>query len=215
MRKLVVFTGAGMSAESGIQTFRDSGGLWEQHDVMEVASIDGWNKNPNLVQEFYNQRRRQLKKCKPNKGHKNLVKLEEYFDVQIITQNVDDLHERAGSKNVLHLHGELTKSRDVNGIVYDIGYNDITDNMYRPDIIWFGENVPLLKEAIGIVEKADEFVVIGSSLSVYPAAVLLDYVQCWPIWLIDPNIVYKPDASIQYIFEKASKGTTILMKFII
>ena len=184
MKNLVVFTGAGMSAESGIKTFRDSNGLWEEYDVMEVASIDGWHKNPELVMKFYNERRKQLFECEPNEGHKGIVRLEEHFNVQIVTQNVDDLHERAGSKNILHLHGELRKARSSSdeNLVYNIdgwelkwGDKCEKGSQLRPHIVWFGEAVPAMAEAVKIVEKAEIFVVVGSSLVVYPAASLISY----------------------------------------
>lgn len=199
MKNLVAFTGAGMSAESGIRTFRDANGLWEEHDIMEVASIDGWHANPELVMKFYNERRRQLLECEPNEGHRELVRLEQHFNVQIVTQNVDDLHERAGSKNILHLHGELRKARssvdprliyDINGWELKFGDNCEKGSQLRPHIVWFGEAVPAMTEAVSIVEKADIFVVVGSSLVVYPAASLLQYVpRNVPVYVIDPNDV--------------------------
>jgi len=174
MKKLVVLTGAGISAESGINTFRDSNGLWEGHDIMEVASPEGFRKNPTLVLEFYNQRRKQLLQCEPNFAHYALVDLEKHFEIQIITQNVDDLHERAGSKQVLHLHGELLKSRSTKepALVYkqtnDIKLGDKCDlgSQLRPHIVWFTEPVPLIEEAISITQKADIFLIIGTSLVV-------------------------------------------------
>ncbi|HAZ24688.1 MAG TPA: NAD-dependent protein deacylase [Algoriphagus sp.] len=197
MKKLVVLSGAGVSAESGIKTFRDSGGLWEGHDVMEVASPEGWRKNQDLVQDFYNQRRKQMLECQPNLAHQILVELEDNFDVQIITQNVDDLHERAGSKNVLHLHGELRlaqSSLDPN-LVYDLDHWEIKKgdkcergSQLRPNVVWFGEPVPKMLEAIDIAQKADIFLIIGTSLQVYPAASIVDYAPSnIPIYLIDPN----------------------------
>lgn len=226
MRKLVVLTGSGISAESGLKTFRESGGLWEDYDIMQVASYDGWIQNRELVLQFYNDRRSQLKGANPNAGHLGLVELEEFFDVHVITQNVDDLHERAGSKNVLHLHGELTKARStVNAsLVYDIGYNSITpgDNcddghQLRPHIVWFGEPVPAMEEAASITSSADIFVVIGTSLVVYPAAGLIDYVPPKvPIFLIDPNEVTAPGyRSVTFIKEKASEGVKTLMQQLI
>lgn len=201
-KKLVVLTGAGISAESGIKTFRDSNGLWEGHDVMEVASPEGWRKNPALVLDFYNKRRQQLKEVQPNLGHQVLVELESHFDVQIITQNVDDLHERAGSKNVLHLHGELLKVRSTQYPNYiidwkdDLNLGDLDDhkNQLRPHIVWFGEAVPALEEAIYITETADYFAVIGTSLQVYPAAGLLDFAPSkTPIYYIDPKPAQIPN----------------------
>ena len=170
MKKLVILTGAGMSSESGIRTFRDSGGLWEEYDVTEVATPEAWVKNRDLVLRFYNERRRQLAGCKPNEGHIGLAQLEKYFDVQIITQNIDDLHERAGSSKILHLHGELTKARSTadNTLIYDIGYKDINPgdkcvkgSQLRPHIVWFGEEVPMMNEAVTLAAEADIFVVIG------------------------------------------------------
>ncbi|HJX71182.1 MAG TPA: Sir2 family NAD-dependent protein deacetylase [Bacteroidales bacterium] len=221
MKKLVVLTGSGISAESGLKTFRDSGGLWENHDVMEVASIDGWERNPDLVLQFYNERRIQLKDAKPNAAHTGLVDLEKDFDVLIITQNVDNLHERAGSKNVLHLHGILTQVRSTGDpfLVYDIGYNEIhmgdtceSGYQLRPDIVWFGEAVPAFEEAVRIAGTAEIFAVIGSSLVVYPAAGLVGYVPgSVPIFVVDPTEVSIPFRSnIEHIREKAGKGIEIL-----
>jgi len=221
MKNLVILTGAGMSSESGIKTFRDSDGLWEEYDVQEVATPEGWYKNRDLVLRFYNERRKQLEASKPNEGHTGLAELEKYFDVQIITQNIDNLHERAGSTKVLHLHGELTKARSTKdpSLIYDIGYNDINPgdlcekgSQLRPHIVWFGEEVPNLEEAIRLTEKADIFVVIGSSLNVYPAAGLLNYAP-WnaSLWLIDPKEVSIPAVrKIEIIQEKAGKGVKIL-----
>ncbi|MDE6458096.1 MAG: NAD-dependent deacylase, partial [Muribaculum sp.] len=196
-KKLVISTGAGMSAESGISTFRDSGGLWEQYPVMEVASADGFARNPKLVHEFYNARRKDLLKAQPNAGHLGLVKLEKLFDTYIITQNVDDLHERAGSSNVLHLHGELMKVRaiDDDTKVYRLKPEAlettpdtiIDGHRVRPHIVFFQEAVPNIEPAIELVEEADIFVVIGTSLNVYPAAGLLHYVRKGvPVYYIDP-----------------------------
>lgn len=226
MKNLVVLTGAGISAESGIKTFRDQGGLWENYDVMEVASYDGWLRNKELVLRFYNERRRQLKTVEPNLAHKKLVELEKHFNIQIITQNVDNLHERAGSKNVLHLHGELTKVRSTTDASYvkDIKYNDIAlgdlcpkGGQLRPHIVWFGEAVPAIEQAIEIVSKADIFVVIGTSLNVYPAAGLIDYVkENIPIYLIDPNTISTyVKKKYTFIQEKASKGTELLAKLLL
>jgi NAD-dependent deacetylase len=226
MKKLVVLTGSGISAESGLKTFREAGGLWENYDVMQVASIEGWYQDNELVLRFYNDRRAQLKDAKPNAGHTGLVELEEFFDVHIITQNIDNLHEKAGSRNVLHLHGELTKARSTGdeSLVYDIGYNNITpgDNcekgfQLRPHIVWFGEPVPAIEEASLIAAQADIFVVIGTSLVVYPAAGLIDYVpRDIPIFLIDPNEVNAPmHLKVEFIREKASKGVEILKNRIV
>ena len=221
MKKLVILTGAGMSSESGIKTFRDSGGLWEEYDVNEVATPQAWMKNRNLVLRFYNERRRQLTSSKPNEGHLGLSMLEKYFDVQIITQNIDDLHERAGSTKILHLHGELTKARSSvdPGLVYDIGYRDINpgDNcekgsQLRPHIVWFGEEVPMMDEAVNLTGNADIFVVVGSSLNVYPAAGLINYAPTKAsLWLIDPKEVVIPiNRKVEVIKEMASKGVGIL-----
>lgn len=195
MKKIVFLTGAGISAESGIKTFRDSDGLWENHNVMDVASIEGWKRNQPLVLDFYNQRRRQLKNVLPNAAHFFLAEMESVFEVTIITQNVDDLHERAGSTSVLHLHGELTKACDeYKQTVIDIGYKDIhigdtiNDTQSRPFIVWFGEAVPIFDYAVKIVQQADIVVVIGTSLQVYPAAGLVCYASSdIPIYLVDPN----------------------------
>ncbi|MBK9271360.1 MAG: NAD-dependent deacylase [Saprospiraceae bacterium] len=194
--RLVILTGAGMSAESGIKTFRDADGLWEGHDVMEVASPQGWHRNPELVLDFYNQRRRQLLLAEPNSAHKGLVTLESSHEVQIITQNVDDLHERAGSQHVLHLHGELLKVRSTlyPHLVYDwsgdLVLGDVCERgaQLRPHIVWFGENVPLLEKAAELCAAADVLVIIGSSLQVYPAAGLMSYADPGiPVYYIDKN----------------------------
>ena len=221
MKRLVVLTGAGMSAESGIKTFRDSGGLWEEYDVTEVATPMAWWKNKELVLRFYNERRRQLATCEPNDGHRGLAALERYFNVQIITQNIDNLHERAGSTRILHLHGELTKARSTTdkNLVYDIGYKDINPgdlcekgSQLRPHIVWFGEDVPMMDEAAKLTAEADIFVVAGSSLNVYPAAGLINYApRNAALWLIDPNDVAVPDfRKIEIIKEGASKGVAVL-----
>ncbi|MBD5180197.1 MAG: NAD-dependent deacylase [Bacteroidales bacterium] len=215
-KKLVISTGAGMSAESGISTFRDSGGLWEQYDVMEVASADGFRRNPALVHNFYNQRRHDLLKAQPNAGHLALVDLEKDYDVYIITQNVDDLHERAGSKNVLHLHGELMKVRaiDNDSLVYKLepGALDTTPetvidgHRVRPHIVFFQEAVPNIEPAIELAMEADIFVVIGTSLNVYPAAGLLRYVRPGvPVYYIDPNPAAVP-ANVNVIEDTATRG---------
>lgn len=221
MKRLIVLTGAGMSSESGIRTFRDSGGLWEEYDVTEVATPMAWRKNQDLVLRFYNERRKQLAGCKPNKGHFGLAQLENHFDIQIITQNIDDLHERGGSTKILHLHGELTKARSTvdPSLIYDIGYKDIhpgdsceKGSQLRPHIVWFGEDVPLMDEAVGLTSEADIFVVIGSSLNVYPAAGLINHApQKASLWLIDPNDVAVPfNRKVKVIKEKASAGVAIL-----
>lgn len=221
MYKLVVLTGAGVSAESGIRTFRDSNGLWEEYDVMKVASIEGWYDDPGLVLKFYNERRRQLESAKPNAAHTGLADLEKYFDVQVITQNVDNLHERGGSKHILHLHGELTKVRSTIDSTYvmDIGYKDLNlgdkcpkGGQLRPHIVWFGEAVPAIEEAAELVANADVLAVIGTSLNVYPAAGLIHNVPSKvPVYLIDPNEVPAPhNRNVEFIREKAGIGVGIL-----
>jgi len=225
-QNIVVLTGAGVSAESGINTFRGSGGLWEGHDIMEVASADGYRKNPKLVLDFYNKRRKQLFEVKPNLAHTELARLEQYFSVQIITQNVDDLHERGGSTNVLHLHGELRKARSAvdENLIYDIEDKEINQgdlcekgSQLRPHIVWFGEQVPKMQEAEKIVQQADIFVVIGTSLEVYPAASLLYFVNPeLPKYIIDPNIPkVSAIANITAIEENATTGTQKLAKTLI
>jgi NAD-dependent deacetylase len=221
MRKLVVLTGAGISAESGIKTFRDSGGLWENHRIEDVATPEAWRRNPKLVLDFYNERRKQAINCKPNHAHKVLVDLEEYFDVTVITQNVDHLHEAAGSRNVIHLHGELFKSQSTKkpSLVYDVIGTEINlgdkcglGSQLRPFIVWFGEAVPMMDVAVEIAAQADIFVVIGTSLAVYPAAGLIHYVERdKPIFIIDPVM---PEVSIKknitFIEETASVGAQML-----
>lgn len=219
MKKVVVLTGAGMSAESGIKTFRDAGGLWEGHDIMEVASPEGFQKNPALVLEFYNQRRRQLHEVEPNAAHFALTQLEEKFEVFVITQNVDDLHERAGNSNVLHLHGELFKARstyfpkDIFDWKEDINVGTFCPKgaQLRPHIVWFGEQVPAMEEAIEIAEMADVFIIIGTSLQVYPAAGLSHYVPAKAQkYLIDPNTSSVHGFTKVYK-EKATVGTVALV----
>lgn len=221
MKKLVVLSGAGISAESGIKTFRDSDGLWENYRVEDVATPEAWRRDPLLVLEFYNQRRKQALSSEPNEAHRILADLQDYFDVQIITQNVDNLHERAGSKKVLHLHGELFKVRSTTNpeLIYELdGWElkagDLCDegSQLRPHIVWFGEEVPAMVEALPMCEEADIFVVVGTSLQVYPAAGLIDYVfSNVPIYVIDPQ---SPKVSrrknVIYIQEKASTGMQIL-----
>lgn len=215
MKKVVVLTGAGISAESGISTFRDSGGLWEQYPVEDVASIDGWYRNPELVQRFYNERRKGMLNAEPNEAHRQLVRLEDYYDVSIITQNVDNLHERAGSKNVLHLHGELTKACseknhdyivDIEGWELKHGTLAPDGSLLRPYIVWFGEAVPMMDAAIELCEEADIFILVGSSLNVYPAAGLIHYVppkaKCY---LVDPKEV-SVSRKMTVFAEKASTG---------
>jgi NAD-dependent deacetylase len=221
MKKIVVLTGAGISAESGIKTFRDADGLWEGHDVMEVASPQGWEKDPENVLEFYNQRRKQLLTVEPNAAHYALADLEEHFEVQIVTQNVDDLHERAGSSQVLHLHGELLKVRStfdeelVMDWKEDLRVGDFCEHNHqlRPHIVWFGEAVPMFPVAIEITEKADVLIIVGTSLQVYPAAALMDFArEDSEIYFIDPApaLYHRPDVTI--IAEKAAVGVPALVK---
>jgi NAD-dependent deacetylase len=220
MKKLVVLSGAGMSQESGLRTFREMGGLWESYDVNDVASIEGWYRNPDLVMDFYNQRRKQLLDAKPNAGHFGIAELEKWFDVTIITQNVDNLHERAGSSKVLHLHGELQKVRSttdpdlvytLDGWELKIGDKCEKGSQLRPHIVWFGEPVPAFYDAIPIIEDADIVVVIGTSLVVYPAAGLVHYVKPnTPVFVVDPNRPDFKSKNVVFIEEKAGKGIEIL-----
>ena len=231
MKKIVVLTGAGMSAESGISTFRDSGGLWEKYPVEQVATPEGYAANPKLVIDFYNDRRKQLLEVEPNLGHKILAELEKDFDITVVTQNVDNLHERAGSTNVIHLHGELTKvtsSREPNNPKYikelapenfEVKIGDLADDgsQLRPFIVWFGESVPMIETAIDYVEKVDIFVIIGTSMNVYPAAGLLNYVNpSVPVYLIDPNPVnITSGRKIHVISKGASAGMEELRKILL
>lgn len=220
MKKIVILSGAGISAESGIKTFRDQDGLWENYDVNEVASIDGWYKNPELMIRFYNERRAQLADCQPNRAHKIIAELEKLFHVVVVTQNVDDLHERAGSSHIIHLHGELTKvcSEHQKRHVQDIGYQPIRygdraadGNLLRPFIVWFGEAVPLLENAIAEVQTADALIVIGTSLNVYPAAGLIYYANNKiPIFVVDPNDVQPISRRVHFVKEKATKGMELV-----
>jgi NAD-dependent deacetylase len=221
LKKLVVLTGSGISAESGLRTFREMGGLWEQFDVQEVASPRGWANNMDLVCRFYNERRKQLLSASPNTGHKTLAGLEHFFDVEIITQNIDNLHERAGSNKVLHLHGEIMKSRSTGdpSLVYDLDSYELNVGdkcelgyQLRPHVVWFGEPVPLMDTAIRITHKADIFAVIGTSLAVYPAAGIIAYVRDnVPIYIVDPNDIPLPCSNnIEFIKEVASVGVPIL-----
>ena len=216
MKNIVVLTGAGISKESGINTFRESDGLWENYRVEDVANFDSWNKNQDLVRNFYNERRKQAMEALPNDGHKQLVRLENYFNVNIITQNIDDLHERAGSKNVIHLHGEVNKVRSVRDPNYIIklkGWEltkedkDKYGEPLRPYIVWFGEAVPMIEPSIELCQKADIFIVIGTSLVVYPAAGLINYTtkNCKK-YLVDPNDVKADLRGISFIKENASVG---------
>lgn len=215
MQKIVVLTGAGISAESGISTFRDSGGLWEGYDVNQVATPEGFAADPALVLDFYNQRRRQLSQVEPNEAHRLLAHLEKRYEVVIITQNVDDLHERAGSHNIIHLHGELLKSCGVDNpeVTYPctgdihVGDKSPTGAQLRPHIVWFGEEVPMLEKAIAQVYSADILMIIGTSLQVYPAASLIDYVkEGTPIFYIDPNPSLHSKGDLTVIAQKASTG---------
>ena len=224
--KIVVLTGAGISAESGIRTFRDSNGLWEGHDVMEVASPQGWSRNKELVLDFYNQRRKQAMGAKPNRGHLALAELEKEHEVSIITQNVDNLHEKAGSTNVLHLHGELFKSRSTldENLVYEmdgwelkLGDKCEKGSQLRPNIVWFGEMVPMMEPAAAITQQADVFLVVGTSMVVYPAASLIDFVPfASPKYIIDPSI---PDVAgrdnLHFIEEPATTGVDKAIKQIL
>ncbi len=221
-KKLVVLTGAGISAESGIKTFRDADGLWEGHDVMQVASYEGWLNNKALVLDFYNQRKRQLHQVKPNRGHLVLAELEQYFDVHIITQNVDNLHEQAGSSKVLHLHGELLKVRSdrhqpsqILDWQHDLVLGDVDDKgiQLRPHIVWFGEAVPALDEAVTITQQADYLAVIGTSLQVYPAAGLLHYAPpLIPVFYIDPKpaAIYDLRNPLDVMAMTATEGVPLL-----
>ncbi|PKP48170.1 MAG: NAD-dependent protein deacylase [Bacteroidetes bacterium HGW-Bacteroidetes-12] len=221
MKKIVVFTGAGVSAESGIQTFRDGDGLWENHDIQQVATPEAWNENPRLVLDFYNERRKQVLKATPNKAHQSLVLLEQNFDVQIITQNIDDLHERAGSTRVLHLHGEILKARSTfDDALYDwkkpaLKLGDTCPKGYqlRPHVVWFGEPVPNMMEAANWCDDADFLIVIGTSLNVYPAANIVNFVPAnCSKYLVDPK---KPSSflenNIQFIQKKAGEGVAELV----
>ena len=216
MKRLVILSGAGMSAESGIRTFRDMNGLWEEYDVMEVASIEAWHKNPELLLRFYNDRRKQMFSCQPNRGHLLLAELEKSFEVKIITQNVDDLHERAGSTDVLHLHGELRKARSSvdPSLIYNLdnpemkmGDKCAKGSQLRPHIVWFGEEVPAMAQAVPVVESADYICVIGTSLNVYPAAGLINYAPALsPLFLIDPDPPALLHRRVKVIKKGASEG---------
>lgn len=229
MKKLVFLTGAGMSAESGISTFRDSGGLWEQYRVEDVASIEGYWRNPSLVLDFYNERRKQYKGVKPNEGHRLVASLDEMFDTTVVTQNIDNLHEVAGSKHVIHLHGELLKATSSDNpnnsrciVTLDpdqeihIGDKAADGSQLRPFIVWFGESVPKLEDAVMCASKADIFVVIGTSLNVYPAASLINYVnENTEIYLIDPKPVKVPFGfNIKVIQKGASEGMRELVEIL-
>ena len=227
MKKLVVLTGAGMSAESGISVFRGGGGLWDKYPVEQVATPEGYAANPALVTKFYNERRKQLLEVELNRGHQLLAEMEKYFQVTVITQNVDNLHERAGSTEVIHLHGELTKVtstwqpnnpkfiRELSSEEYEVKIGDLAadGSQLRPFIVWFGESVPMIEKAIGYCENADIFLIIGTSLNVYPAAGLLNYVPAHvPVYLIDPNDVPIASGRKVHVIQKgASDGMEELM----
>lgn len=231
MKNLVILTGAGMSAESGISTFRDAGGLWDQYPVEQVATPEGYVANPQLVIQFYNERRKQLLQVKPNRGHELVAELEEYFNVTVITQNVDNLHERAGSSHVIHLHGELTKVtstlqpnnpnyiKELKPEEFEVKIGDLAadGSQFRPFIVWFGESVPMIEKAIEYVETADVFLIIGTSLNVYPAAGLLNYVpRDVPVYLIDPKEVpIASDRKVYAIRKGVSDGMEELKKILV
>jgi NAD-dependent deacetylase len=215
MKKLIIFTGAGISAESGLKTFRDANGLWEGFDVHEVATPRAWQKNPELVLRFYNERRQNVKEAKPNKAHEIIAELEQYFDVHVITQNIDDLHERAGSKNIMHLHGEIFKMRSEQNdeVIYpisgDINVGDKAPDGFqlRPHIVWFEEPVPMMDDALMLASQADIFVVIGTSLVVYPAASIVNYVApSIPILVVDKKVPKVNRNDVTYIEKPATEG---------
>ncbi len=227
-KKLVIFSGAGMSAESGISTFRDSGGLWEKFAIEEVATPEAWYKNPDLVTDFYNQRRKQIIETAPNLAHRIIAELEKTHEVIVITQNIDDLHERAGSTNVLHLHGNirLSKSSGPNQekeyypiVGWKLGSNDVCPDGYRlrPHVVWFGEDVPMYDKAVKEIELADVFIVIGTSLQVYPAAGLIHYASRNAVkWIIDPNVnAFSVPITFQKINKSASEGMSYLLNHLI
>jgi NAD-dependent deacetylase len=222
-KKIVVFTGAGISSESGLKTFRDGGGLWEEYKVEDVATLQAWEQNPERVIEFYNSRRRQILLAKPNAAHYAIAELEKKFDVQIITQNIDDLHERTESKKILHLHGEITKSRSCEDptLIYNIpgwkmNYGEVCEkgHLLRPHIVWFGEFVPNMEEAVNTVSCADIFIIVGTSLNVYPAAGLVNFVPAdTPKYLIDPKAIEKYSTqNFVVIKENAGTGVPKLVK---
>ena len=230
-KKIAVLTGAGVSAESGISTFRDNGGLWDKYDPQVVASIDGWRADRKMLLDFYNMQRLQLKDAKPNAAHLAIAALEKDYDVTVITQNVDNLHERAGSTRIIHLHGELTKVRPEYGEydrtfsekeVFDIGYTEIhlgdkapNGSQLRPHIVWFGESVPMIEKAIEAVQDADILLIVGTSLQVYPAAGLYRYAN-WstPVYVIDPNDLMVRDSRLTHIKEPATKGMETFRKIL-
>jgi len=230
-KKIAVLTGAGVSAESGISTFRDNGGLWDKYDPQVVASIDGWRADKKMLLDFYNMQRLQLKDARPNAAHLAIAALEKDYDVTVITQNVDNLHERAGSTRIIHLHGELTKVRPEYGEydrtfsekeVFDIGYTEIhlgdkapNGSQLRPHIVWFGESVPMIEKAIEAVQEADILLIVGTSLQVYPAAGLYRYAN-WstPVYVIDPNDLMVRDSRLTHIKEPATKGMETFRKIL-
>lgn len=228
-QKLVILTGAGVSAESGLKTFRDSDGLWENYNVYEVATPEAWDANPKLVLQFYNERRKQVSEALPNKAHQFLSLLDDYFDTTIITQNIDDLHERAGSSKIIHLHGELMNARSsfnpdllyrLKSDKLDIDWGDKCElgSQLRPDVVWFGEAVPKMDDAAEIAAKADIFVIVGTSLNVYPAAGLVQFApQNCKIYLVDPNDVYVPnlDHRVVKILRPATDGCEILLNLLL
>lgn len=213
--KIAVLTGAGISAESGIRTFRDGNGLWEEHDIKDVASPEGWNKNPALVLRFYNERRAAVRQALPNKAHLSLVQLAEKHDVTIITQNVDDLHERAGSKQIIHLHGELLKMRSsidptyIQPIEGNIQLGDVCPKggQMRPHIVWFGEEVPEMERAVAVVRQAEVLIIVGTSMQVYPAAGLVNYLKRGtPIYFIDPKPAIPNRPNLTVLAQPATEG---------
>jgi NAD-dependent deacetylase len=223
MKKVVVFTGSGISAESGIRTFRDAGGLWEEHDIHDVATPEAWQRDPDLVTRFYNERRKQMMEAVPNPGHLALVQLEARYEVQIITQNVDNLHEKAGSSNVLHLHGELTKSRSTadSRLIYEIdGWELSADSRcelgsrLRPHIVWFGEAVPMMGPALNMVNQADIFMIVGTSLEVYPAAGLATHASASTLkYYVDPHAKNLSDIeNLKIIKEPAGSALPVLVE---
>ncbi len=225
-KHIVVFTGAGVSAESGLKTFRDGDGLWENYRIEEVATPEAWQKNPKLVLDFYNMRRKQCMEAKPNKAHQLIAELEKYYKVSVITQNIDDLHERAGSSHVLHLHGEIMKVRSSvdENLIYPInkwnlewGEKCEKGSQLRPHIVWFGEAVPMMPVAIDIVETADIFIVVGSSLVVYPAASLIHYAPSdMPKYLIDPGQFSEQiTQDIVHIKKKATEGMSEIFDILV
>ncbi len=225
MKNCVILSGAGISAESGIATFRDAGGLWEGHKIEDVATPEGWERNPELVLDFYNKRRKTGLDAKPNAGHLACAELEKFFHVTVVTQNVDNLHEKAGSKNIIHLHGELFKSRstmnesliyDVEGWELNLGYTCELGSQLRPHIVWFGEMVPMIELAAEVCTKADVFIVVGTSMQVYPAAGLIDYVLAHAkIFVVDPNIPdMRIDQRITFIQEKAGSGMQQVLEYL-